>query len=174
MNGIAQHRLGATAVGLSLLLLGAPTPAWGQTQSQDTIFENATLAPGFSPDPLILHGLSGGTSLAQDIAQQEKTETGPCEGFVDTQPDHRLTLSQFFNYLRIEVKSNDDTTLVIRGPGGSWCNNNYATLNPGLAGQWLSGTYDIWVGSLSKEKYSPYILSITAQPPPPEPSQSEF
>jgi len=49
----------------------------------------------------------------------------------------------------------------VRGPGGSWCNDDYEGKNPGIVGQWLSGTYDIWVGSPQKNKYIPYIIRIS-------------
>ena len=45
---------------------------------------------------------------------------GSFVGFVDKEPDHVLTLTAFFNYLSIQVESTADTTLLIRGPGGSW------------------------------------------------------
>ncbi|XPM55682.2 MAG: hypothetical protein EDM05_049945 [Leptolyngbya sp. IPPAS B-1204] len=127
------------------------------------IFENVTLAPGFSPDPTTVRGISGGPQAASEIAGRAETVTGPCNGFVDTQPDHTLTLTQFFNYLRLQVQSSEDTTLVIRGPGGTWCNDDYSGKNPGLAGQWLSGTYEIWVGSYDETGFHPYVIRMTTQ-----------
>jgi len=70
-------------------------------------------------------------------------------------------LTSFFNYLAIEVQSPEDTTIVIKGPGGSWCNDEYQGKNPGLAGQWQPGTYGIWVGSYDKSKFHPYIIKIS-------------
>jgi hypothetical protein len=52
---------------------------------------------------------------------------------------------------------------VIRGPGGTWCNDNYSGKNPGIAGQWLSGTYQIWVGSPNQTTFSPYVIRVTQQ-----------
>jgi hypothetical protein len=72
-----------------------------------------------------------------------------------------MVLQDFFNYLRLQVQSSEDTTLVIRGPGGTWCNDDYTDMNPGIAGQWLSGTYHIWVGSYERENYHPYVIRIS-------------
>jgi hypothetical protein len=128
-----------------------------------TIFENVTLAPGFSPDPVILRGISGGAKAAGEVTGRASTATGPCVGFIDAQPDHKIVLTQLFSYLRLQIQSSEDTSLVIRGPGGTWCNDDYSGKNPGIAGQWLSGTYEIWVGSPKQTMYAPYVLQITQQ-----------
>lgn len=126
-----------------------------------TIFENVRLSPQFTPDPTIVRGISGGDRPASELAEQTNTATGPCVGFVDEQPDHTMELTQFFNYLSLQVQSPQDTTLVVRGPGGTWCNDDYEDMNPAIAGQWLSGTYHIWVGSYANNQYSPYVIRIS-------------
>lgn len=128
-----------------------------------TIFENATLSPNFSPDPTTVRGISGGPRPAPELAGRDDTATGPCVGFIDEQPDHTLTLTEFFNYLSLQVESSDDTTMVVRGPGGTWCNDDYNGVNPGIAGQWLSGTYQVWVGSYESDQYSPYVIRISSR-----------
>lgn len=150
---------------LSIALTGAVTgaPAAAQTAKQFSIFENITLSPNFSPNPATVRGISGGSRPAAEIAGRADTATGPCVGFVDEQPDHTMQLTQFFNYLSLQVQSPEDTTLVIRGPGGSWCNDDYENANPGIAGQWLSGTYQIWIGSYERDRYTPYVIRITDQ-----------
>ncbi len=126
-----------------------------------TLFENVTLTPNFIPDPITVRGISGGSQVAGTVSGRADTTTGACVGFVDETPDHRMTLTDFFDYLRLEVQSSDDTTLVIRGPGGSWCSDDYTGVNPGIAGQWFSGTYDIWVGSYRENSYHPYVIQIS-------------
>lgn len=125
---------------------------------------NIELNPGFSPDPLMIRGISGGSIPAAEIANRETTPNGPCVGLVDEEPDHRIVLTKFFNYLSLEVSSSQDTTLVIRGPGGSWCNDDQDGKNPGIAGQWLKGTYEVWVGSYQEDNYHPYTIKITGAP----------
>ncbi|NJK28104.1 MAG: hypothetical protein HC925_05815, partial [Coleofasciculaceae cyanobacterium SM2_3_26] len=70
----------------------------------------------------------------------------------------------FFTYLSLEVESSEDTTLVIQGPGGTWCNDDYRNMNPGIAGQWLAGEYRVWVGSYKRGEYYPYAIRLTAAP----------
>ncbi|MBF2086552.1 hypothetical protein HPC62_11125 [Thermoleptolyngbya sichuanensis A183] len=128
------------------------------------MFENLTLTPGADPSPKTIRGISGGPLPASDVAGRPETATGPCLGFVDTQPDHILTLTAPFEFLSLQVQSAEDTTLVVKGPGGSWCNDNYLSLNPGIAGQWLPGRYEIWIGSHRNNGYFPYVIRVLQQP----------
>lgn len=129
------------------------------------IFENITISPRFSPDPIIIRGISGGSTPAARIAGRNQSITGPCVGLVDEQPDHRLELTAFFNYLSLQVESTQDTTLVIRGPGGTWCNDDFeGNKNPGIVGQWQKGIYEVWVGSYTSEQYHPYTIRISGAP----------
>lgn len=125
------------------------------------MFENVTISPKFSPDPMIIRGVSGGSVPAKNVVGRPDKTTGACVGFVDEKPDHTLELSTFFNYLSLVVESPQDTTVVISGPGGTWCNDDYQGKNPGMAGQWLPGTYNIWVGSYKQDQYYPYIIKMS-------------
>lgn len=129
-----------------------------------TIFEDVTLSPSFAPDPTTVRGISGGSTAASDLAGRAETATGPCNGFVDQAPDHTIVLTGFFSYLSLQVQSPDDTTLIVRGPGGTWCNDDFSGPNPGIAGQWLSGTYEVWVGSYAQDTYHPYVIRLTETP----------
>lgn len=126
-----------------------------------TIFEDVTLSPSFAPDPTTVRGISGGTTAASELAGRTETATGPCNGFVDEAADHTIVLTEFFSYLSLQVQSPEDTTLVVRGPGGTWCNDDFSGPNPGITGQWLSGTYEIWVGSYTQDTYHPYVIRLT-------------
>ncbi|AMW28663.1 MULTISPECIES: hypothetical protein [Oscillatoriales] len=145
------------------LFVNSSGVAYSQGSNPTVMFENVTLSPNFEPDPMILRGLSGGPVRSQDIAGREETPTGPCIGYVDQKPDHTLVLTEFFNHLSLTVQSNEDTVIVVRGPGGSWCNDDLIGMNPGIIGQWLSGRYEIWVGSYEPNSYHPYIIEITAR-----------
>jgi hypothetical protein len=142
--------------------LGITLTAQAQTLP-NIIFENVTLRPGFTPDPSTVRGISGGEMSASEVATRTETATGACTGFVDAQPDHTIVLSEVFNFLNLQVESPEDTTLIVRGPGGTWCNDDYIGKNPGIAGQWLSGTYQIWIGSYRQNEYSPYVIRMTTQ-----------
>lgn len=155
---VTSSLIGLLGVVLPGSLTQAQTPTFS---SGSTIFENVTLSPSFAPDPTTVRGISGGSIAASELAERTDTATGTCNGFIDQQPDHTMVLTEYFNYLSLQVQSPDDTTLVIRGPGGTWCNDDYTGQNPGIAGQWLSGTYQIWIGSYAADAYSPYVIRIT-------------
>jgi hypothetical protein len=149
------------ALAIAIFCLVSNVLVIAQEKNSTPIFEDVTLIPNFAPDPMTIRGLSGGFVPAQETTGRAETVTGPCIGFIDEQPDHRLVLTTFFDYLSIQVKSSEDTSLVIRGPGGTWCNDDYEGKNPGIVGQWLSGNYEIWVGSYQRHKYAPYIIRIS-------------
>lgn len=176
LNQNLMQRCGLKWVGVFLagaiapLGVGPAAIAQNATYAATTIFEDVTLSPGFSPNPTIVRGISGGAQPATDVAGRPNTETGPCLGFVDDTPDHTMVLTDYFSFLSLQVESTENTTLVVRGPGGSWCNDNYGSFNPAIAGQWFSGTYQIWVGSDSGDRYYPYVLRISdTQPGIPSP-----
>ncbi len=155
LKGTVLTRIALTG-GLALTVLMQALPAQSQT-----IFENVTVGPKFSPDPMTIRGISGGSVPASTVAARKDTPTGPCVGFVDEPPDHTIVLTAFFNYLSLVVESPQDTTIVISGPGGTWCNDDYQGKNPGIAGQWQAGTYRVWVGSYDKNNYHPYIIRMS-------------
>jgi len=139
-----------------------PTPTPTPLPSS-MFFGDVTIERNFSPDPLIVRGMSGGSIRGKEIAGRSETPTGPCIGYFDEQPDHTLELTTKFTYLKLLVDSPEDTTLIITGPGGTWCNDDFEGKNPGIVGEWLPGTYSIWIGSYKKDRYFPYTLEITEQ-----------
>ncbi len=165
-------RLRATLLGLGLLSGSAQAQPQPQLPFGPgvVLFENVSLAPNFRPDPRLVRGLSGGATAASAKLGKGTTETGPCIGFVDDQPDHELTLSGYFNYLSLRVRSGGDTTVVVRGPGGSWCNDDAYGQDPAIVGQWLEGTYQIWVGSYNRDQSLPYVLELSRTEPLPTPT----
>lgn len=160
------HPIVGLAIALCGLSINAPSTQAQVVSSPRTIFENVTLSPNFSPDPVTVHGISGGAQPASDVSGRAETVTGLCTGFVDGEPDHTMVLTDYFDYLQLQVQSPENTMLLVRGPGGSWCNDTYEGANPGIAGQWFSGTYQIWIGSLETNRYHPYIIRITSSQEP--------
>ncbi|MDM9383184.1 hypothetical protein QUB80_21040 [Chlorogloeopsis sp. ULAP01] len=131
-------------------------------ESPPPIFADVTIGLKFSPDPMTVRGMSGGSLPGNQVVNKTETSTGPCAGFIDEKPDHILKLTSKFDYLKLQVESPEDTTLIVSGPGGIWCNDDFESKNPGILGEWLPGTYQVWVGSYQKDKYFPYSLQITA------------
>ncbi|TVP58506.1 MAG: hypothetical protein EA343_21395 [Nodularia sp. (in: Bacteria)] len=135
--------------------------AVANAQEAPPIFGDITIKRQFSPDPLTVRGMSGGSVPGKKVAGRSETPTGPCTGFVDETPGHTLKLTSAFEYLKLLVESPQDTTMIVKGPGGTWCNDDFEGKNPGIVGEWLPGSYQIWVGSYEKDKYYPYTLQIT-------------
>ena len=157
----------AIATGFALVPLEQGDAQSVQFGAAPGLFEDAILTPTQVADRVTVRGISGGPLLASDISGRAETVTGECLGYVDTVPDHRITLTEFFQYLSLEIQSPEDTTLVVRGPGGSWCSDDVYGFNPAIAGQWFSGTYDIWIGSYNRNTYHPYVIRISEVVPEP-------
>ena len=113
--------------------------------------------------PLTIRGTSGGTVKALNIARTDNTPTGYCDGFVNPQPNHILKLDTFFNNLRLEVESSADTTVLVKGVNGIWCNDDAGSANPMIEGQWQPGTYKVWVGSYQPDSQNSYQIKITVE-----------
>ncbi len=128
------------------------------------IVKNIILDGQINPDPIMIEGMSGGTLRGSEVVKTQETATGLCNGLVAQQPNHILILKTFFEFLKIEVASSTDTTILVAGPGGVWCNDDYDNDNPALEGQWQAGKYHIWVGSYEETPQS-YRIKITGNNP---------
>ncbi|MEA5513097.1 hypothetical protein [Nodularia sp. UHCC 0506] len=148
---------------LMIVTLGITSVIHAVSNAQEVsqIFGDITIQRQFSPDPLTVRGMSGGSIAGKIISGRSKTPTGPCTGFVSETPGHILKLTSAFDYLKLVVESPQDTTMIIKGPGGTWCNDDFEGKNPGIVGEWLPGDYKVWVGSYEKDQYFPYTLRIT-------------
>ena len=166
MNVITMPRNAITrGIKLSTMLvtlcISAVIHSVADAQEGPPIFGDVTINKPFSSDPLTVRGMSGGSIPASQLVGKNETPTGSCSGFMDKVPDHTLELTSNFDYLKLQVQSPADTTIIIKGPGGIWCNDDLDGKNPGIVGEWLQGTYQVWVGSYTKGKYLPYSLTIT-------------
>ena len=113
--------------------------------------------------PITIEGISEGAIAATEITQTENTATGYCDGYARRQPNHFLELTNFWEFLRLEVESQADTTILVKGPGGVWCNDDAGTANPMIEGQWQPGLYRVWIGSYQANSNNNYQLKITGR-----------
>ena len=163
LNLISLSRAKNRLISIHWLLLGTTiifnsfTTA-SQAQS-NTIIVNSSIAK----EPLVLKGNSGGTVVVKEISQTENTATGYCDGYVRPQPNHVLKLESFFESLRLKVESPADTTILIKGPGGVWCNDDADNADPMIEGQWQPGTYQVWIGSYQADSNNQYRIKITGK-----------
>lgn len=125
--------------------------------------EVVTIDKNIVNQPITMIGTSGGNLRAPEIALTDKTATGFCDGYVNSQPNHLLKIESFFESLRLEVKSIVDTTLLVKGSSGVWCSDDSGSANPMIEGQWQQGTYKIWVGSYQPNTSNSYQIKITGR-----------
>ncbi len=128
--------------------------------TRDPYFGTVTLRAGFVPDPAVSTIVAGGSIDVSGIGNG-------CVGHASTAPDLRLHWSGRSSELRIffEADDNEDATLVINQPDGSWSCNDDARLgtfdpmvvlpNP------AEGQYDIWVGAYRRGTYISGTLKVT-------------
>ena len=148
---------------INWLLLGTAIIFNSLISSTQAQSNNISVNSGIAKAPLVLKGNSGGAIIAKEISQIENTATGYCDGYVRSQPNHVLKLESFFESLRLEVESSADTTILVKGPGGIWCNDDAGSANPMIEGQWQPGVYQIWIGSYQANSNNRYRIKITGK-----------
>lgn len=115
------------------------------------LFGDATVGSYFGTTTL--SGTSGGPNRADDFEYS-------CRGYISELPSYILNIEDY-NYVQINVLAEGDTTLVVMGPDGVFCNDDYTGLNPGLY-QYLSpGRYGVWVGSYSADQANQFMISFS-------------
>lgn len=139
----------------SITLLGLVLVPWlsvAPTMSQEVL---KPLAPRFTPDPQVYTGKAGGDVPLQSIASSKAN--GQCQGLADQSPNHALTILKNFGFLSLRVAGDRDLTLLVKGPDGIYCRSGKS---PELSGAWVTGKYDIWIGTENGERAN-YQLSIS-------------
>ncbi|KAA5805032.1 hypothetical protein F1654_03280 [Alkalicaulis satelles] len=126
--------------------------------AQETEHE-ISLRSGFMPDPLGLTVSAGGSMSASDLVSRTRgvggarmgdAGDGHCRGSVSQAPTVRMDYTTHGRMpLIITHRADFDTTLVVRGPDGTWyCDDDSGE---GLDAQLVlesprTGTYEIWAG----------------------------
>lgn len=112
-----------------------------------------------------LEGFAGGSVDASDLDTDEA-----CVGFTQRNPNHIITLTERFDNLEVFAAGDIDTTLVIHGPHGWRCNDDFDGYHPGINGSFPPGTYRVWVGAYRARDTGNYVLNIAdmdnLRPPP--------
>lgn len=120
-----------------------------------------TLASGFMPDPFSVAVTAGGPV---DVSAALGAACPGFGGFAANAPAFRLQYTAGNFILRLFFNSEEDTTMVVNAPDGSWhCDDDTGgSLQPLLTfDPPLSGQYDIWVGTFSPGETAPGTLYIT-------------
>lgn len=138
----------------------------------------AIALPGLLVQPAIAQAPASPTRLFADGSQVQGTITGDysltqlasrdrrrklCLGYGSQEPSHLLELESDQGRLQLRVESDSDTTLLIQGPNGINCNDNYTRHHRDAAITqriWPAGLYRIWVGSFDRGDRVNYRLRV--------------
>lgn len=108
------------------------------------------ITPKSEPDPLVVRGTSGGA------------KSSDC-GNIAGNPNQIIQVTESLPYLRLQVQSEGQPTLLVEGPGGRrFCvlADTNAGERPEISGYWEEGQYSLFVGDRAQGKH-PYTLSIS-------------
>jgi hypothetical protein len=142
------------------LLFLLSTNVAAQDLSASPTYTTWNLGSGFTPDPVSVNILAGGSDLV--------TIAG-CAGYImNSAPDARLNFKSGDLPLSIYVNSDADTTLVVNKPDGSWiCDDDSGSgTNPVITmSSPIPGQYDIWVGNYNGTDTPAATLMVTELTP---------
>lgn len=136
------------------VVLAIATPSFTKT--------NISLERNFRPDPVILGGIGGGNVSLASLAKVADN----CRGFAKSEPNHTITLNQkfpVFDFLVYSRNLNDNPTMLVKGPNGIViCAEDESGRGNSQINQLLpKGTYQVWVGSKTSNKFFEYSLSLS-------------
>lgn len=133
---------------------GAPPPP-GSGGTGTGTGAGTALAPGFTPDPMVVSGTAGGPIQASTLSPG-------CSGSVGLTPNHTFNLTAPFTTLRFSVTSTQDTTLVVRTSAGQYfCNDDTNGLNPEIVNAFPAGEVQVYVGVWGGGAGMPYTLDVS-------------
>lgn len=149
-------KIGVLAIGILGYSLGVASQAARANDGAEAIrLQNGTAE---------VRGVTAGERSLAEIAGRDRRRK-VCLGYAAVEPDHTLILTQPQPRLRIAVSSEgQDTTLLISGPRGIDCNDNYRREHRDAAvtaRNWPAGEYLIWVGAFEEGELINYQLRIT-------------
>lgn len=124
-------------------------------------FASLKLAPGSSSQTA--KGYAKGAMALHRIVGERDTQKNICLGYGSPNPDHMLVLKKNVNKLKLQVNSQHDTTLLIKGPGNRlYCLDDSAQGKDAgwIAGQLPAGKYAIWVGSFERGQQFRYTVTV--------------
>lgn len=126
--------------------------------------------PGFTPNPTTATGMSGGVQQASALAASD-VNGNSCVGNIPTAPQHTVNVSAAIPLLRILVNGAQDSTLVVRGPTGTfYCNDDSGdpnlSINPLVEiSSAEPGDYAVYVGAYNQSAMlTTYAIGFTATP----------
>jgi len=142
----------ATGLGLAALLVCLCS------QGQD--YADFTLRRGFVSQ-------SGSGETGGDLDAQEQFGAA-CLGLIDRTPDHLIDVQEDLT-LTLTVDSTTDSTLIVQGPSGVFCDDDSAGGNDArISARLAAGQYAVYVGDIQQSGYYRLTLSEGEAPLPKE------
>ncbi len=146
-------------IALTLIATTVAAQAALTTRGTDANYGTHSYQAGFTPDPAEITITSGGSINAASA-------NSGCNGFVTANPDAIIRWRGQSEFLRLAFRPNEagqDTTLVVRTPGGQYiCNDDTVGLNPVVdLNNPAAGAYRVWVGSYEAGTNTPGKLLVS-------------
>lgn len=118
------------------------------------------LSAGLRQGPIRIAGTAGGPV--------DGSRLGPeCRGHFPAQPQHQVVLSSALQFLQVFTNAAEtaDVTLAVVGPGGVRCDDDSGGQNQAkITGNFLPGTYNIFIGSYRPEERPTYDVVFSTNP----------
>ncbi len=115
------------------------------------------IGPYFLDDPFVITGVTNGKLDAR------RSFGNNCKGFVSKQADAQLEITEDFEFLRIYVQSQINTTIIVKNDhtGEVFCNDNAKSITEIKRTPWPKGKYSIYVGREQKKSAANFELFVT-------------
>jgi hypothetical protein len=139
---LPEAQIYITEVGGTTGYSGGTTSSGGLDWSLAPNYETLTLRAGFSPDPQMRSISAGGSVAVPDYG-------AGCRGYASSAPDIDVNYTAGGYQLNIYAKSDQDITLIVNAPDGSWwCSDDAYGTNPHVNfTNPQSGKYNVWIGT---------------------------
>jgi hypothetical protein len=139
----------------------APETAYEEPNEPDVTATHARLdqldaSPGFVPDPMLEHGLTGGGAVDLEAFDDR------CRGWTSRDPDFVVEADRPFAELSLMVKADEDTTLLVIGSDGETrCGDDEDASHPVVRGPFAAGRIRVWVGTERRGAEIPFVLGLS-------------
>lgn len=146
---------------LPVLMTALPMLLSGPAIGNPANFASLKLVPGSRSQTV--KGYAKGAMALHRIVGERDRQNNLCLGYGSPSPDHMLVLKQSVNKLKLQVNSQRDTTLLIKGPGNRlYCVDDSAQGKDAgwIADQLPAGKYAIWVGSFERGQQFRYTVTM--------------
>ena len=142
----------------------------GPTQSGGT-YDGRAIRPGGAATTLTFGGQAATAEVPAGGAVENPVEGDLCHGFLSERPSAEVASE---GGLTVSVSGDEDLTLVVRAPDGTWtCSDDADGTDPEVTVSGGPGTYAVWVGTYFRRAGSTARLRVSAPAPPPPPPAPE-